>query len=182
METDNLKSVWQSIIPSQKSREDLMKMSKERSNVVLKQIRKQIYIELFGFIAFLFCYYSMFDGADKPLPINIIITVAILLPILNHFRGYQLQKQFKSGKNLKDDLMSFINKLKNFRIETIIARFAFTIGLMLFFTYKVTFSAQKWWAIILIVIVFSIQFFFLYKIWSNRINKLQLVLQELNGA
>jgi len=182
METDNLKSVWQSIVPAQKSREDLMKMSKGRSNAVLKPMRKQIYIELLGFIAFLFCYYSMFDGADKPLPINIIITVAILLPILNHLKGYQLQKQFKSGNNLKDDLTSFINKLEHFRIETIIARLAFTIGLMLFFTYNITFSAQKWWAVILIVIVFSIQFFFLHKVWSNRINQLKLVLQELNNA
>lgn len=182
METDNLKSVWQSITPALKSNEDLIKMSKERSNTVLEPMRKQIYIELFGFIAFLFCYYSMFDGANKPLTINLIIAVAIVLPIINHLRGYQLQKQFKSGKNLKDDLTSFVNKLENFRVETIIARLAFTIGLMLFFTYNITFSVQKWWAIFLIVIVFSIQFFFLHKTWSNRISKLKLVLQELNGA
>lgn len=182
METDNLKSVWQSITPAQKSNEDLIKMSKERSNTVLKPMRKQIYIELFGFIAFLFCYYSMFDGANKPLTINLIIAVAIVLPIINHLRGYQLQKQFKSGKNLKDDLTSFVNKLENFRVETIIARLAFTIGLMLFFTYNITFSVQKWWAISLIFIVFSIQFFFLHKTWLNRISKLKLVLQELNGV
>lgn len=182
METDNLKSVWQSIVPSQKSREDLMKMSKERSNAVLQPMRKQIYIELFGFVAFLFCYYSMFDGADKPLTVNLIIAIAIVLPIVNHLRGYQLQKQFKSGNNLKDDLTIFVNKLENFRVETIIARLVFTIGLMLFCTYNITFSVQKWWATALIVIMFFIQFFFLNKIWSNRISKLKQVLQELNNT
>ncbi|RZK93053.1 MAG: hypothetical protein EOO98_00855 [Pedobacter sp.] len=182
MEKDKLSLLWQDIAPAQKSQEDLSKMFKERSNPVLKSIRKQILIEFLGFGAFLFCYYSMFDGADKPLFVNIMITFAILAPILHHVKCYQLQKQFKSGHNLKEDLTDFVAKLKTFRIETLIARVLFISGMLLFFTYNIHFSANKWWALVIIITSFSIQLFFLYKVWSNRIYKIKLVLQEFSTS
>lgn len=182
MEKDKLSLLWQDIAPAQKSQEDLSNMFKKRSNPVLKSIRKQILIELLGFGAFLFCYYSMFDGADKPLLINIIITAAILAPILHHLKGYQLQKQFKSGYSLKEDLRAFIAKLKIFRIETLIARMLFISGMLLFFTYNIHFSANKWWALALILIVFAAQLIFLYKVWSSRIDKIKLVLNEFTTS
>ena len=182
METDNLKSVWQGIAPAQKSKEDLNKMCKEHSNPVLKSIKKQMIIELLGFTAFLFCYYSMFDGADKPLFVNIIITIAILAPILHHVKSYKLQKLFKGGTNLKDNLTDFVSNLKVLRVENLITRIIYISGMMLFFTYNINFSESNWWALVAILIVFSAQLFILHKVWSVRINKLKLVLQEFSTS
>jgi hypothetical protein len=182
MEKDKLQSLWQGINPTQKSQEELSKILKDRSHPVLKSMKKQILIELIGFTAFLFCYYTMFDGAAKPLLINVTLIVAIALPLLHNLKGYRLQKQFKSSSNLKDDLTSFVAKLKSFRVETMIARIAFVFGFLLFFTYNIEFSQGKWWATLLIMIAFSIQLFFLYKIWSGRINRLKLVLQEFSTS
>lgn len=182
MEKDKLSAIWQSISPIKKTTEDLSRMLKEHSNPILNSIKKQIIIELLGFTVFLFCYYSMFDGADKPLFLNIIITITILAPILHHLKGYQLQKQFRSGNNLKEDLTDFVTKLKIFRLETLLARVFFISGILLFFTYSIEFSANKWWALVVISIVFSVQLFFLYKAWSKRINKLELVLQEFKSS
>lgn len=182
MEKDKLSSLWQDIAPARKSKEDLSNMLKERSNPVLKSIGKQIIIELLGFTAFLFCYYSIFDGADKPLFINVIIIIAILAPILHHIKGYQLQKQFKSSNDLKADLTNFVEKMKLLRIATLIARIIFISGMMLFFTYNIDLSASKYLAVGLILMIFTAQLFFLYKVWSARINKLKVVLQEFNTS
>ncbi|MDQ8005722.1 MAG: hypothetical protein REI64_13035 [Pedobacter sp.] len=181
MEIDNLKSAWQEIPTTQKGKDELNLMLKKNSHPILASIKKQLIIELLGFTALLFCYYSMFDGAEKPLFVNIIIAIAIFAPILHHLKGYQLQKQFRSSKNLREDLTDFAAKLKTFRIETLIARIIFFSGIMLFFTYNIEFSESKWLALVVILAIFSVQLFFSYKVWSGRINKLKSVLQEFSN-
>ena len=73
MEDDKLKSIWNSVPTAQKSNTELTEMLKERNHPVLKAIKKQALFELAAFSIFLFCYYSMFDGTEKPLLINFLL-------------------------------------------------------------------------------------------------------------
>lgn len=181
MGIDNLKSVWQGIATPQKSREELNLVLKKNSYPILASIKKQIIIEALGFTTFLFCYFTMFDGADKPLVSNLIIVMAILLQLFYNYRGYLMQSNFRSSTNLSSDLKNFTGKLKIYRIEVLLARTFFVIGIIVFFTYNINFSESKWLALAVILIIFSAQLAFLYRIWSKRINRLELVLEEFKS-
>lgn len=182
MEIDNLKSAWQEISTPQKNEEELNLMLKKNSHPILASIKKQIVIEALGFTAFLFCYFTMFDGADKPLAVNLIIIAAILLQLFYGYKGYLMQSGFKSSTNLNNDLESFATKLKSYRMEVMLARVFFAIGVIAFFTYNINFSANKFWALAFIILIFSVQLGFLYRIWTKRINRLELVLEEFKSA
>ncbi|WAC41092.1 hypothetical protein [Pedobacter sp. SL55] len=181
METDNLKSVWQDISTPQKNKEELNLMLKQNSHPVLTSIKKQITIELLGFTAFLFCYFTMFDGQTKPLATNLILITAILIQLIFGYKGFLMQSSFRSSTNLNNDLEGFATKLKSYRMEVILARAFFAIGVVAFFTYNINFSISKFWVLAAILIIFSVQLGLLYRIWSKRINRLQLILKEFKS-
>ena len=178
MESDNLKSIWKTVPTEQKSIVVLTQMLKESNHPVLKAIKKQVIFELVAFSFFLFCYYTMFDGAEKPLYINLILVLAIAVNMYHHLKGYQLQQYFRAGKNLNEDLKTFVARLQSYQVETIISKIVFIAGLATFFVYGIEFTEKKWWAIACILIVFIGQLIWLNSIWSKRINKIKLTIKE----
>jgi len=182
MEIDNLKSVWQEISTPQKNKEELNLMLKKNSHPILASIKKQIFIETIGFTMFLFCYFTMFDGTDKPLAVNLIIIAAILLQLFYGYKGYLMQSSFRSSTNLNTDLESFATKLKSYSTQVLLARAFFAIAVIAFFTYNINFSESKWLALAAILLIFSFQLGFLYRVWSKRISRLELVLEEFKSS
>lgn len=182
MEIDNLKSVWQEISTPQKNKEELNLMLKKNSHPILASIKKQVAIESLGFTAFIFCYFTMFDGADKPLAVNLIIIVAIVLQLFYSYKGYLMQSSFRSSTNLNNDLESFATKLKSYRMEVMLARIIFAVALLIFFSYGINFSTNKFWALGFIIVIFSVQLGLFYRIWNKRINRLELVLEDFKSA
>ena len=182
MENDPLKSIWKSVETTQKSPSELTAMFKEGNHPALKAIKKQALFELAGFTIFLFCYYSMFDGAAKPLFVNIILVVAIAVNMFHHYRGYRLQQVFRSRQNLKEDLKSFANKIKSFQIETILSKIIWLGGLLLFFTNGIQMNEKKWLAVIAILTIFLLQLILLNSVWAKRVVKIKTIIQELESA
>ncbi|MFN0293440.1 hypothetical protein [Pedobacter helvus] len=182
MEIDNLKSTWQEISIPQKNKEELNLMLKKNSHPVLTSIKKQITIELLGFTAFLFCYFTMFDGETKPIAINLTIMGAILLQLFYGYKGYLMQSKFKSNTNLNDNLQSFTKQLQSYRLQVLLARITFAIGFITFFTYHINFSAIKWLVLAFIIVIFGVQLWLLHRIWSKRISRLELVLEEFKSS
>ena len=182
MEIDNLKSTWQDISAPQKKEEELDLLLKKNSHPVLTSIKKQIIIELFGFTAFLFCYFTMFDGETKPIAINLTIMGAVLLQLFYGYKGFLMQSRFKSSTNLNDNLQSFMKHLKSYRLQVLLARTTFAIGFITFFTYDISFSALKWLFLAFIIVIFVVQLCLLYRIWSKRIGRLELVLEEFKSS
>ncbi|WP_461788273.1 hypothetical protein [Pedobacter sp.] len=181
METDNLKSIWKDISTPQKNKEELSLLLKKNSHPILASIKKQIIIESLGFTAFLFCYFTMFDGASKPLAINLTIVAAIVLQLFYGYKGFLMQSRYKSRTNLNDDLESFVNQLKSHRLQVVLARALLAVGLITFFTYNISFSELKWWLLASISVIFSVQLWLLHRLWSNRINKLEATLAEFKS-
>ena len=179
MENDPLKSIWKGLYTPQKTETALIEMFKERNHPVLKAIKKQAIFELVAFTLFLFCYFSMFDGMKKPFFINIILIVAIAVNMLHHFRGYQLQQKFRASNSLKDDLNNFAAKLKSYQLETLFSKIIWAGGLMVFFTYNIQFTTNKWWAFAAIVLVLIAQLFLLNKNWAKREVQINNIIKEL---
>lgn len=182
MEDDKLKSIWNSVPIAQKSNTELTEMLKERNHPVLKAIKKQALFELAIFSIFLFCYYSMFDGTEKPLLINFLLVFAIAINMFHHLKGYHLQQHFRASENIKDDLKSFAAKLKTYQFETIICKIIFIAGLATFFTYGIQFTEKKWLAIGVIVIIFIVQLILLNRIWQKRRTRIKHAIEEFENT
>lgn len=176
MEIDDLKSEWNTLQPIPKNDETLLLMLQENTHPVLKSIRKQIWIEVSAWFFFLMVYYSMFDGYEKPFWINLILIIALLLPIFHSFYGYYYNKYLANGLDVKTALEQLYNRLKNYALVTILARVGFAFGLLFFFTYNIHFTTAKYFLLAFILFVFSIQLFALYQIWRKRLRVLKSVI------
>lgn len=173
MEIDDLKSDWNAIQPIPKSEEALLLMLKENTHPVLKSIRIQIRIEVTGWVLFLMVYYSMFDGAKKPLWVNLVLIIGLLMPIFHSLYGYYYNKYLAGGSNIKMGLEQLYSRLKNYALFSVVARIGFISGLLLFFTYPIHFTTTKYYLLVLIIIGFIIQLFVFYRIWNRRLTQIR---------
>lgn len=181
MEIDNLKSVWQTLPNATKNKEELNQLLKKNSNPILAGIRKQLIIEFLGFSAFLACYFSMFDGANKPLIVNLMIIIAIIIQLLNGYRGYLIQAKFRSSISLYNDLLNFTNQLKSYRVENLLCKTFFGISIIIFFTYGIKITENEWLPLVLIVTIFCLQLLSLNGIWQKRINRLKVTIRDFEN-
>ena len=176
MEIDDLKSDWNAVNPILKTDEAMLSLLEENKHPVLKSIRKQIVIELTAWLLFLMTYYSMFDGAKKPLWINLILVISLILPIGHGLYGYYYNKYLTDGSDIKKALEQLYDRLKNYALIAIIARVGFVSGLLLFFCYNILFTATKYFLLGFIVFVFVIQLVVLYVVWHKRLKHIQALI------
>ncbi len=179
MEIDELKSTWKKIEPAAKSDTEISAMLKSNSHPVLKGIRRQLTIEAIGFSVFLLCYYTMFDGAEKPAWANAVLIVSILVPLLHNFWGYFLNGNLIRGRNIAVSLRVFITKLKVYITFAIISRLLFISGLAVFFGNSIQFTPFRTACLVAVVLVFAGQLFLLYRIWGKRVKTLSQTLNEI---
>lgn len=173
MELTELKNVWDTLEISDKSTDDIKLMLSENRHPVLKNIRKQLTIEITGWSVFLICYYSMFDGDKKPISINIILVVSVLLSLIHNLMGYRFAKYLVNGVTIKESLKNYFSKVKAYAIVSIICRFLFVIGLLVFFTYGLSFNKNNYISLAIIIFIFVIQAILLYKLWAKRLKMIE---------
>lgn len=175
MELDELKYAWDTIKTPVKSTDDIKLMLSENRHPVLKKIRKQLTIEIVGWSVFLICYYTMFDGNHKPIWINITLIVSVLLPLIHNLMGYRFAKYLVNGVTIRESLKNYLSKVKIYAIVSIICRLFFVIGLLLFFTYGISFNTQKYASLAIIILIFLIQLSLLYRVWAKRLKSLESI-------
>ncbi|WP_017258314.1 hypothetical protein [Pedobacter arcticus] len=180
MELEDLRTTWKNIATPKTSENEIKKLLQENKHPVLRKIRKQIIIELIGWIAFLVTYYSLFDGADKPIFINLILVASVLTPITHNLYAYILHRGLVDQSNFREALKRFISRLKTYALLSIISRTIYCSGLLLFFTYNIRFNNFKYSILTVLAFVVLVQILILLKIWNKRINKLNQTLAELD--
>lgn len=173
MDLEQLKSDWNKISTPEKDTTELKKMLSENSHPVLKGIRRQLTIELIGWSAFLLCYYTMFDGDQKPLYINVLLVVSVSLSLLHNVSGYWSSKYLMQGNDLLISLKQYLNKMKVYAAVSICSRALFAAGLLLFFCYNIRFDSSKYLALGLAIVVMLIQLIFLSALWKRRLSALK---------
>src|SRR5687768_10948718 len=108
MELDQLKSTWNTPEVSSKTTKELKTMLLESRHPVLRGIRKQFAIEIAGWSVFLLCYYTMFDGDQKPVLVNLILVIAVLCSLIHNLTGYSFSKYLISGSNIRASLEHYL--------------------------------------------------------------------------
>src|SRR5690606_35479207 len=97
---DTLKSAWKGMGTEHTQQEKLRGMLLERRHPVLKDIRRQMILEVIIFSALLLVYYDFFDGDRKPLYANLLLAGALLFAVLHSIGGYLLARRKINGANL----------------------------------------------------------------------------------
>ena len=172
MELDDLKSSWNSAISQPKTENELGLMLKENRHPVLKRIRKQITIETAGWLVLLLSYYSMFDGADKPLIANAILVIAVLAALLHNLTGYSFSKNLIGHGDIKTTLQAYLKKIRIYATLSITLRAMFVAGLLVFFCWNVTIDSRRYALLGAGLILLLIQLFVLGKVWTTRLKVL----------
>lgn len=181
MEIDDLKLAWDKAPMPEKTAEEIKLMLSENRHPVLKGIRKQAAIEIAGWFVFLLCYYTMFDGGNKPLWLNMILVSAVLWPLIHNLMGYRFEKYLVKGNNIRESLINYLANVKVYAWVSIISRVLFAVGLLLFFTYGIKFNAAKYLSLAIIVLLFIVQLALLGNLWVKRLNKLQTTLADFKA-
>lgn len=172
-------SAWQAAETTSKNNAELITMLKDGQHPVLKHMRRQLIIETIAFTIFLFLYYDLFDGDRKPMYANMFIITGMLIVIVHNIIGYIFTKSQLQGSNLKQSLELHLVSLKKHATISIICRALMASCLLLFFTSVMSFNANKFWSMVTIVLILSIQLIVLWSLWRKRIAKLKGTIDSL---
>lgn len=179
MELTDLRSTWNSVNTPIKTAEEIRLMLKENNHPVLKEIRKQLWIEIMGWSVFLLVYYTMFDGAQKPLLINLVLVVATLFSLLHNLLGYGLAKHLKTAGEVKKTLAHYLLKVKVYAIVSVVSRVLLWTGFLLFFTYNIRFTSSKYILLAVVLLILIVQLSLLSRMWMMRLRKLKDTVNDL---
>jgi hypothetical protein len=180
MELDELRSAWGSVNAPAKSNEELQLMLKENKHPVLKGIRRQLIIELTCWLAFIACYYTMFDGDRKPIFLNLILIACVMFLVVHNLMGYYFSKYLVNGSSIKLSIQNYLSKVKWYASVSVFARFLYAAGLLLFFTYGIHFSRGKYNLLGVAIAVFAVNLFWLYRLWARRVKQLTTAAGEFD--
>lgn len=177
MELDELKNDWNNLKTPETPVTDIQAMLSAGNHPVLKGIRRQVITEVVGWSAFLLCYYTMFDGDRKPLWLNAVLVVSVLFPVVHSLMGYSFSRFLVNGVTLKQSLTNYLAKVKVYALVSIAARLLFAAGLLLFFTYGLSFNG-RYYLIAIIGAIFLFQVAMLGRLWARRLNSIRMAVTE----
>jgi hypothetical protein len=180
MELDTLQSAWQNNEPAPKGNSEISAMMRERTHPVLKRIRRQMIIEGIAFTFLLFAYYDLFDGDQKPVYVNVLLVAAMLFALVHTLMGYKLAKGGVTGSTIKQALNNQLSKLKVYALISVISRVGVAGCLLFFFTSIITFTAQKYWLLAAMILLFVIQIMLLSGIWLKRIRQIKNAMESFS--
>ena len=179
MDQDALLSAWRAVHTAPKNNLELKSMVQERRHPLLKRIRRQLLIEILAFTAFLFLYYDFFDGNKKAVYINALLVAAILLVIAHNIVGYLMTKRRMKGDNIIQSLEEHLLKMKRYATASLVIRALMTGCLLLFFTSAITFNTNKYWILIVVIVVLIVQLALLSGVWFKRIRQIKKIISGL---
>lgn len=177
MELEQFKSDWNEISISGKNTAELKSMLSENKHPVLRGIRSQLSIEIFGWSAFLICYYSMFDGDQKPLMINCLLVVSVLISFFHNLWGYRSSKYLVQGGDLLLSLKLYLKKMQRYALISIVSRILFATGLLIFFSYNINLTNARYLALAVGVVVIALQIGLLVSVWNRRLKSLKISIE-----
>jgi hypothetical protein len=173
MELDQLKSDWNASANAPKTSEALKTMLSENRHPVLKEIRKQVVIEFIGWSAFLLCYYTMFDGQEKPIWANLLLINSICCSLIHNAAGYSFSKYLIRGADLKSSLRYYLSKIRNYAFFAVLTRFLSFAGFLVFFTVNIEFNTFKYVMLAVLVLILLAQLAWLSRLWAKRVGALR---------
>ncbi len=181
MELNELKSVWKHPEAGSKNNEELRQMLVQAKIPVLRQIQRQTIVESFALGVFLVCYYSMFDGQQKTLMVNLLLVAVGIMTIVHSIYGYILVNT-PDGKscNLLASLQRREKQIRYFALLSVALRTVFAIALIIFFTENPVLNTARSIALIFVILVFALQMTMIMQIWIGRLKKIRKIIEDFN--
>lgn len=178
MELNELKSGWQNVGGNYRTEADLERMTKLNSHPTLKRIRIKLIIETVLLSFFLIVYYDWFDGDKKPLYANLLLFAAALLYILNDVMGYISLAKPVVKENLRSSVQHLLSKVKRLSMLSLVISFLYSVCLLGFFLSVITFTKEKSFILLGMILVLVQVTHISYKVWRNWILKLELQVKD----
>lgn len=180
MELNDLKSDWQTAGKSSKSESQLLKMTQVRNHPSLKKIRFKLVFEAVVLLLFALVYYDWFDGHEKPLFANILLTGSLVLIMLQDIVGYIAVAKPIAGANLKIYVQECLVRIQRLSILSIALSFAYGLSLLIFFSSIIAFDTKKYILIAGLFLLLLGSIYVSYRMWSSWIVKLRVLASELD--
>lgn len=178
-----MKSYWKNLpAESAKHAAEFKSMTKENGHPVLKGIRRQMLIEMTGWILFLFVFYDFFDGHNKPLYLNALVISTGVFVAGHNLLGYLMARNLHADGNMVQVLSAYIVKVKTYSAVSIMARVVSTAAVLMFFADAIQFTKEKYMMLAGILVVFMVQIGLLIRLWIKRIVELEGSVRELKNA
>ena len=174
MELNELKSGWQNAGGNYRTEADLERMTKLNQHPTLKRIRTKLMIETILLSFFLVVYYDWFDGDQKPLYANLLLFAAVLLYILNDVIAYISLARPVMKENLRSSVQHLLSKVKRLSMLSLVVSFSYSVCLLAFFLSVITFTKEKSFILLGMILVLVQVTHISYKLWRNWIAKLEL--------
>ena len=178
MELNELKSGWQNAGGNYRTEADLERMTKLNQHPTLKRIRIKMIIEIVVLSFFLVVYYDWFDGDKKPLYANLLLFAGVLLYIFNDVIGYISLTKPVMKENLRSSVQHLLSKVKRLSILSLVISFFYSVCLLAFFLSIVTFTKEKSFILLGMILVLVQVTHISYKVWRNWILKLELQVND----
>jgi hypothetical protein len=183
MELDDMKSYWKNLPTESAGPAGAFKtMTKESGHPVLKGIRRQMLIEMTGWILFLIVFYDFFDGHNKPLYLNALVVSTGVFVAGHNLLGYMMARNFNANGSLLQVMSTYVAKVKAYSVISIIARVVSTAAVLMFFVDAIQFTKEKYLMLAGILVVFMVQIGLLIRLWIKRIADLEESVHELKNA
>jgi cation transport ATPase len=169
MNIDDLKSDWHRVGNEPLSEKELAMMTRVRNHPSLRKLRIKFMTEIVALTALLFLFYDGFDGAEKPLSINILLITSIVLYIINNALGYsQIQNPSVKG-NIREALAGQAHSLKRLAVLSLISSIVYAAALLFFLTYQTAFTQRKYIILSVLIIAFVLMFYYSWISWQRKI-------------
>ena len=178
MELNELKSGWQNAGGNYRTEADLERMTNINQHPTLKRIRIKMIIETVVLSFFLFVYYDWFDGDKKPLYANLLLFTGALLYILNDVIGYITLAKPVMKENLRSSVQHLLQKVKRLSMLSLVVSFFYSVCLLTFFLSVITFTKEKSFILLGMILVLVQLTHISYKVWRNWILKLELQVKD----
>ena len=180
MELEKLKSDWKHAGTGKKNQNEILLMAKIKNHPKVKQIRIRFLIETIVIIAFLALYYDGFDGATKPIWVNIFLIGSTVAYILNRFIGWLVLRNPIEESNLTQSLKIFRNNLQRIFFFTLITSFLFGSSIILFFSVAIDFTKSKYMMFAGMIVFLVLLIFVSARNWLKKVRSIERTLEEFS--
>ncbi len=182
MEIENIKSTWKNSEGIEKSKTELLMMTKIKSHTKVKEIKIKFLVEATLLSVFLAVYYTGFDGATKPLWANALLIISTIGYIIARFVGwYVLQNPVNDG-NLKKSLNRFQTKLKQVALSILLTAFLFGSAFISFFASSIDFTREKYFLLVGMILALLFLIYLSNRNWIRRINVITTTIKEFEDS
>ncbi|TDE17556.1 hypothetical protein [Dyadobacter psychrotolerans] len=176
MDIKDLKAEWQKAGSGSVNEETLKLMTKISQHPTLRKLRIKLISEAIFLIILLFVYYDGFDGDKKPIYVNVLLVLSILLYITNNFLGFLFIKNPVRGNNIIVSLQKLCLVLKRMTVFSLLSSTIYAATLIFYFSVSVEFTFLKYILLGTMMLIFVIISFFSYKKWKQKIDYFSHVL------